>query len=141
MQTTPAYPDLVTTPDEDRPIFEAEQAPPTFWEQVRASVTPRRRGHLVLSETPGAKGVLVAIAKALVAGAGGVMLMLGVLGMGMSVLLGLYVLITAIGGTSIGVSWPVVPMSLVIFAVVGAIGYVLLRLVGMVSPKKKPRLH
>lgn len=131
----------MTTPPDDRPIFAAEEAPPTFWEQVRASVTPRRRGHLVLSETHGAKGVLVAIAKALVAGAGGVMLMLGVLGMGMSVLLGLYVLITAIGGTSIGVSWPVVPMSLVIFAVVGAIGYVLLRLVGMVAPKKKPRLH
>ncbi len=130
----------MTTPDDDRPIFEAEQAPPTFWEQLRASVTPRR-GHRVLSETPGAKGVLVAIGKALVAGAGGVMLMLGVLGMGMSVLLGLYVLITAIGGTSIGVSWPVVPMSLVIFGVVGAVGYVLLRWVGMVAPKKKPRLH
>ena len=126
----------MTTPRDDRPIFEAEQAPPTLWEELRKAFTPRR-GHLVLSERPGVMGVLIGVGKALLGGFGGVMLMLGVLGVGMSVLLGLYVLITAIGGTSMGVHWAVVPMSLLVFGVVGGIGYLVLRAIGMFARPKR----
>lgn len=133
------YPERVTTPGEDRPIFEAEQAAPSFGEQVKASLAPRR-GHLVITEGPGAKGVLVGIGKALAGGLGGVLLMVGVLGIGMSLLMGVYVLVTLIGGRGIGIHWAVVPMSLLIFALVGALGYLVLRAVGVVTrmPLTKP---
>jgi len=126
----------VTTPPDDRPIFEAEQAPPTLWQQLRTAFTPRR-GHFVISERPGAKGVLIGIGKALLGSIGGVMLMLGALGIGMTVLLGLYIVITLIGKGDLGVQWPVVPMSLVIFGIVGGIGFLILRAMGMFVRTKR----
>ena len=85
----------------------------------------------MISERPGAKGVLIGIGKALLGSIGGVMLMLGALGIGMTVLLGLYIVITLIGKGDLGVQWPVVPMSLVIFGIVGGIGFLILRSMGM----------
>ncbi len=127
----------MTTPGrDDRPIFEAEEAPPTPFEQLRTAFTPRR-GHFVISERPGAKGVLIGIGKALIGSIGGVMLMLGALGLGMTVLLGLYVIITTVGGGDLGVQWPVVPMSLVLFGIVGGIGFLILRSMGMFVRSKR----
>lgn len=127
----------MTTPErDDRPIFQAEQAPPTLWEQLRKAFTPRR-GHFVISEAPGAKGVLVGIGKALLGSIGGVMLMLGALGLGMTVLLALYVVITKVGGGNLGVQWQVVPMSLVLFGIVGGVGFLILRSMGMFVRTKR----
>jgi hypothetical protein len=126
----------VTSPQDDRPIFEAEKAPPTLFEQLRTAFTPRR-GHFVISERPGPKGVLIGIGKALLGSVGGVMMMLGALGLGMTVLLGLYVIITKVGGGDLGVQWQVVPMSLVLFGIVGGIGFLILRSMGMFVRTKR----
>jgi len=45
--------------------------------------------------------------------------------------------VTKIQNLSMGINWVVAPISFGIFAVVGAIGYVLLRSVGMVTPKRR----
>ena len=131
----------MTTPGHDeKPIFEAEEAPPTAWEQIVAALRPRR------SSTPipprparpqGTRNVLIAMGKSLVGAVGGVLFMLGILGVSMSVLLAVALLVTKIQNLSMGINWVVAPISFGIFAVVGAIGYVLLRSVGMVTPKRR----
>jgi len=45
--------------------------------------------------------------------------------------------VTSIQGLQTGIQWPVVPMSLLIFGVVGAVGYFLLRSIGMFARAKR----
>jgi len=75
--------------------------------------------------------------KSLVGAIGGVLFMLGILGASMSVLLVVSLLVTKFQNLSMGINWVVAPISFGIFAVVGGIGYVLLRSVGMVTPKRR----
>jgi hypothetical protein len=129
----------VSTPQDDRPIFEAEKAPPTLWEQVVASLRPRGPAAPTRPkprpQTP--REVLLATGQALVGGVGGVLLMLGILGVSMSVLLAVSLVVTRIQNLTMGISWVVVPVSLVIFAVIGGIGYVLLRVTGLVRRRRR----
>ena len=131
----------MTTPGHDeKPIFEAEEAPPTAWEQIVAALRPRRSSTPVHPKAPrpqGTRNVLIAMGKSLVGAIGGVLFMLGILGVSMSVLLAVSLLVTRIQNLSMGINWVVAPISFGIFAVVGAIGYVLLRSVGMVTPKRR----
>jgi hypothetical protein len=131
----------VTTPGHDeKPIFEAEEAPPTAWEQIVAALRPRRSSTPVLpkpARPQGTRNVLIAMGKSLVGAIGGVLFMLGILGVSMSVLLAVSLLVTRIQNLSMGISWVVAPISFGIFAVVGAVGYVVLRSVGMVTPKRR----
>lgn len=75
--------------------------------------------------------------KSLIGAIGGVLFMLGILGVSMSVLLAVSLLVTKIQNLSMGINWVVAPISFGIFAVVGAVGYVVLRSVGMVTPKRR----
>ena len=131
----------MTTPGHDeKPIFEAEEAPPTAWEQIVAALRPRRsstRAPQKVARPKGARNVLIAMGKSLVGAIGGVLFMLGILGVSMSVLLAVALLVTKIQNLSMGINWVVAPISFGIFAVVGAIGYVLLRSVRMVTPKRR----
>ena len=131
----------MTTPGHDeKPIFEAEEAPPTAWEQIVAALRPRRsstRAAQKAARPQGARNVLIAMGKSLVGAIGGVLFMLGILGVSMSVLLAVSLLVTKIQNLSMGINWVVAPISFGIFAVVGAVGYVVLRSVGMVTPKRR----
>ncbi len=132
----------MSTPHDDKPIFEAEKAPPTLWEQVAASLRPRRssvptRPKPPRPQTP--RQVLLAAGQALAGGFGGVLFMLGVLGVSMSLLLAVALVATKIQNLSMGISWVVVPVSLVIFGVVGGIGYLLLRATDMLPSKRRSR--
>ena len=125
---------------DQEPIFKAEQAPPTAWDQIatalglRKSSTPTRRR----PERPqGARDILLALGTSLVGAIGGVLFLLGVLGVGMSLLLVVTLVVTSIQGLQTGIQWPVVPMSLLIFGVVGAVGYFLLRSIGMFARAKR----
>jgi len=131
----------VTTPGHDeKPIFEAEEAPPTAWEQIVSALRPRRPSGPVHPKAPrpqGTRNVLIAIGKSLVGAIGGVLFMLGVLGVSMSVLLAVALVATKIQNLSMGISWVVAPASIVIFGVLGAIGYVMLRAIGMFTRTKR----
>ena len=131
----------MTTPGRDeKPIFEAEEAPPTVWEQIVSALRPRRPSGPVHPKPPrpqGTREVLVAIGKSLVGAIGGVLFMLGVLGVSMSVLLAVALVATKIQNLSMGISWVVAPASIVIFGVLGAIGYVMLRSIGMFTRAKR----
>jgi len=125
---------------DEKPIFEAEEAPPTAWEQIVAALRPRRsstRAAQKVARPQGARNVLIAMGKSLVGAIGGVLFMLGILGVSMSVLLAVSLLVTKIQNLSMGINWVVAPISFGIFAVVGAVGYVVLRSVGMVTPKRR----
>jgi len=131
----------VTTPGHDeKPIFEAEEAPPTAWEQIAGALRTRR------SSTPsypkaaapvGTRNVLIAIGRSLLGAIGGVLFMLGVLGVSMSVLLAVALVATKVQGLSMGINWVVAPASLVIFGVLGAIGYAMLRAVGVFTRRRR----
>lgn len=131
----------MTTPGRDeKPIFEAEEAPPTVWEQIVSALRPRRPAGPVHPKPPrpqGTREVLVAIGKSLVGAIGGVLFMLGVLGVSMSVLLAVALVATKIQNLSMGISWVVAPASIVIFGVLGAVGYVMLRSIGMFTRAKR----
>jgi hypothetical protein len=131
----------VTSPGHDeKPIFEAEEAPPTAWEQIVSALRPRRPSGPVHPKAPrpqGTRNVLIAIGKSLVGAIGGVLFMLGVLGVSMSVLLAVALVATKIQNLSMGISWVVAPASIVIFGVLGAIGYVMLRAIGMFTRTKR----
>lgn len=131
----------MTTPGRDeKPIFEAEKAPPTVWEQIVAALRPRRTAtpaHPKPAPPQGTRNVLIAVGKSLVGAIGGVLLTLGALGVGMSLLLVVTLVVTRVQGLEAGIQWPVVPISLLIFGVLGAVGYVLLRSVGMFTRKKR----
>ena len=131
----------MTTPGHDeKPIFEAEEAPPTAWEQIVSALRPRRPSGPVHPKAPrpqGTRNVLIAIGKSLVGAIGGVLFMLGVLGVSMSVLLAVALVATKIQNLSMGISWVVAPASIVIFGVLGAIGYVMLRAIGMFTRTKR----
>jgi len=131
----------VTSPGHDeKPIFEAEEAPPTAWEQIVSALRPRRPSGPVHPKAPrpqGTRNVLIAIGKSLVGAIGGVLFMLGVLGVSMSVLLAVALVATKIQNLSMGISWIVAPASIVIFGVLGAIGYVMLRAIGMFTRTKR----
>ena len=131
----------MTTPGRDeKPIFEAEEAPPTAWEQIVAALRPRRSSTPAYPKPPrphGTRNVLIAIGKSLVGAIGGVLLILGVLGVGMSLLLAVTLLVTQVQGLHIGIRWPVVPISVLIFGVLGGIGYVLLRWIGVFARTKR----
>jgi len=133
----------VTTPgQDDKPIFEAEEAPPTAWEQIVAALRPRRQPTYVQSRPPrpqGARNILIAMGKSLVGAIGGVLFLLGVLGVSMSVLLAVALVATKIQNLSMGINWVVAPASIVIFGVLGAIGYGLLRSIGMFAPRRRKR--
>jgi hypothetical protein len=75
--------------------------------------------------------------KSLVGAIGGVLFMLGVLGVSMSVLLAVALVATKIQNLSMGISWVVAPASLVIFGVVGGVGYALLRSVGVFARRRR----
>jgi hypothetical protein len=131
---------VTTPPRDDGPIFEAEEAPPTVWEQVVAALRPRRSTTPVHPKAPrpqGAKNVSIAMGKSLVGAVGGVLFMLGVLGVSMSALLVVGLVATKIQNLSMGISWVVSPVSLVIFGALGGIGYALLRSVGMFSRRRR----
>ena len=83
--------------------------------------------------------MLVALGRNLAGATGGVLFMLGILGVSMSVLLGVSLIATAAQNLSMGISWVVAPASLLIFGVVGAIGYVLLRATGMLARRARPK--
>ncbi len=131
----------MTSPGHDeKPIFEAEEAPPTAWEQIVSALRPRRPSGPVHPKAPrpqGTRNVLIAIGKSLVGAIGGVLFMLGVLGVSMSVLLAVALVATKIQNLSMGISWVVAPASIVIFGVLGAIGYVMLRAIGMFTRTKR----
>jgi hypothetical protein len=131
----------VTTPGPDeKPIFEAEEAPPTVWEQIVSALRPRRPSGPVHPKAPppqGTRNVLIAIGKSLVGAIGGVLFMLGVLGVSMSVLLAVALVATKIQNLSMGISWVVAPASIAIFGVLGAIGYGMLRAIGMFKRAKR----
>ena len=131
----------MTSPGHDeKPIFEAEEAPPTAWEQIVSALRPRRPSGPVHPKAPrpqGTRNVLIAIGKSLVGAIGGVLFMLGVLGVSMSVLLAVALVATKIQNLSMGISWIVAPASIVIFGVLGAIGYVMLRAIGMFTRTKR----
>ncbi len=131
----------MTSPGHDeKPIFEAEEAPPTAWEQIVSALRPRRLSGPVHPKAPrpqGTRNVLIAIGKSLVGAIGGVLFMLGVLGVSMSVLLAVALVATKIQNLSMGISWVVAPASIVIFGVLGAIGYVMLRAIGMFTRTKR----
>ena len=131
----------MTTPGRDeKPIFEAEEAPPTLWEQIVSALRPRRPSGPVHPKAPrpqGTREVLIAIGKSLLGAIGGVLFMLGVLGVSMSVLLAVALVATKIQNLSMGISWVVAPASIVIFGVLGAIGYVMLRSIGMFKRAKR----
>ncbi len=131
----------MTTPGHDeKPIFEPEEAPPTVWEQIVASLPPRRSSTPVPPHPPrpqGTRNILIAIGKSLVGSIGGVLFMLGILGVSMSVLLAVSLVVTRIQNLSMGINWVVAPISFGIFAVVGGFGYVVLRSVGMITPKRR----
>ncbi|MHB1008549.1 MAG: hypothetical protein ACYC1E_04725 [Propionibacteriaceae bacterium] len=132
----------MTTPRDDKPIFESEKAPPTLWEQVVAALRPRRPRGPVRPKPPrpqGTREVLVALGRNLAGATGGVLFMLGILGVSMSVLLAVSLLATATQNLTMGISWVVAPVSFLIFGVVGAIGYVLLRATGMLTRRGRPR--
>ena len=131
----------MTTPGHDeKPIFEAEKAPPTLWDQVVSALRPRR------SSTPmpprparpqGARNILLAMGASLVGAIGGVLFMLGVLGVSMSVMLAVALVATKIQNLSMGINWIVAPASLVIFGVLGTVGYAMLRAIGMFKRAKR----
>ncbi len=131
----------MTTPgQDDQPIFEAEEAPPTAWEQITAALRPRRPERHPVPKAPrpqGTRNVLVAIGKSLVGAIGGVLLLLGALGVSMSVLLAVALVATKIQNLSMGISWVVAPASIVIFGVLGVIGYAMLRSIGMFTPRRR----
>ena len=131
----------MTSPGHDeKPIFEAEEAPPTAWEQIVSALRPRRPSGPVHPKAPrpqGTRNVLIAIGKSLVGAIGGVLFMLGVLGVSMSVLLAVALVATKIQNLSMGISWVVAPASIVIFGVLGAIGHVMLRAIGMFTRTKR----
>jgi hypothetical protein len=130
----------VTTPAHDeKPIFEAEVAPPTAWQQIVAALRPRRTTQHVIHKAPapvGTRNVLIAIGKSLVGAIGGSLLVLGALGIGMSLLLVVTLVVTQLQGLQIGIRWPVVPVSLLIFGVFGGVGYVMLRSIGIFTRAK-----
>ena len=125
---------------DDEPIFKAEQAPPTAWDQIatalglRKSATPTRRRP---DRPQGARDNLLALGKALVGAIGGVLFLLGVLGVGMSLLLVVTLVVTRIQGLRTGIQWPVVPMSLLIFGATLGVGYLMLRAVGMFRGRRR----
>ena len=131
----------MTTPgQDDTPIFEAEEAPPTAWEQIVAALRPRRQPTPQVPKAPrpqGARAVLLAIGKSLLGAIGGVLFLLGVLGVSMSLLLAVALVATKIQNLSMGINWVVAPASIVIFGVLGAIGYVMLRSVGMFTSRRR----
>jgi hypothetical protein len=131
----------VTTPGHDeKPIFEAEEAPPTAWEQIVSALRPRRPSTPAPAKAPrpqGTRNVLIAMGKSLVGAIGGVLFTLGVLGVSMTLLLAVSLAVTKIQNLSMGINWVVAPISFGIFAVVGAIGYVLLRSIGMFARTKR----
>ncbi|MBI4899625.1 MAG: hypothetical protein HY829_04010 [Actinobacteria bacterium] len=132
----------MTTPQDDKPIFESEKAPPTLWEQVVEAMRPRRQAGPVRPKRPrpqGTREVLVALGRNLAGATGGVLFMLGILGVSMSVLLAVSLLATAAQNLTMGISWVVPPASFLIFGVVGAIGYVLLRATGMLPSRTRPK--
>ena len=124
----------------EKPIFEAEKAPPTVWEQIVSALRPRRSSTPAYPKPPrpqGTRNVLIAMGTSLVGAIGGVLFMLGVLGVSMSVLLAVALVATKIQNLSMGISWVVAPASIVIFGVLGAIGYVMLRAIGMFTRTKR----
>ena len=96
----------MTSPGHDeKPIFEAEEAPPTAWEQIVSALRPRRPSGPVHPKAPrpqGTRNVLIAIGKSLVGAIGGVLFMLGVLGVSMAVLLAVALVATKIQNLSKG---------------------------------------
>ena len=111
-----------------------------MWEQIVAALRPRQSSMPTqprAARPRGTRNVLIAMGKALVGAIGGVLFMLGILGISMSVLLVLSLIVTRIQNLSMGISWMVAPVSFGIFAVVGGIGYLLLRSVGMYAPKRR----
>lgn len=129
-------------PHDDKPIFEPEKAPPTLWEQVVAAFRPPRRTGYVRPKPPRPqtpREVMVALGRNLAGATGGVLLMLGVLGVSMSLLLAVSLVATKTQNLSMGISWIVVPVSLVIFGIVGAAGYVLLRATGLLTRRSRRR--
>jgi hypothetical protein len=125
---------------DDEPIFKAEQAPPTVWDQIatalglRKSTTPTRRRP---DRPQGARDLLLALGTALVGAVGGVLFLLGVLGVGMSLLLVVTLVVTRIQGLQTGIQWPVVPVSLLIFGASLGVGYLMLRAVGMFRGRRR----
>lgn len=131
----------MTTPGpDDRPIFEAEEAPPTAWDQIVAALRPRQvttPAHPKASRPQGARNISIAVGKSLVGAIGGTLFMLGVLGCSMSALLAVALVATKIQNLSMGISWVVAPASLVIFGVLGGVGYALLRSVGVLRSRRR----
>lgn len=132
----------MTTPGRDeQPIFKAETAPPTVWDHV-ASALGLRRSSSQARHRPdrpqGAKDNFLALGTSLVGAFGGVLFILGVLGVGMTLLMGVTLLVTRFQGLQTGIQWPVVPVSLLIFVVLGGGGFVMLRSVGMFRRRRRP---
>ncbi|HET7725578.1 MAG TPA: hypothetical protein VFK68_13145 [Propionibacteriaceae bacterium] len=131
----------MTTPQDDKPIFESEKAPPTLWEQLVASFRPARPSRPVQPkprpQTP--REVMVALGRNLAGATGGVLLMLGILGVSMSLLLAVALVVTATQNLTMGINWVVVPVSLLIFGVVGLSGYLLLRSTGMLARRTRSK--
>jgi hypothetical protein len=131
----------VTSPGHnEKPIFEAEKAPPTVWEQIVSALRPRRSSTPAYPKPPrpqGTRNVLIAMGTSLVGAIGGVLFMLGVLGVSMSVMLAVALVATRIQNLSMGINWIVAPASLAIFAVFGGAGYLLLRSVGIFRRQRR----
>jgi hypothetical protein len=85
----------------------------------------------------GTRNVLIAIGRSLVGAMGGVLLILGALGIGMSLLLVVTLVVTQLQGLQTGIRWPVVPVSILIFGVFGGVGYVMLRSIGIFTRAKR----
>jgi hypothetical protein len=131
---------VTTSGHDEKPIFEAEVAPPTAWEQIVATLRPRRATTHVAQKAPrpvGTRNVLIAIGTSLVGAIGGVLLVLGALGIGMSLLMVVTLVVTQLQGLQIGIRWVVVPVSVLIFGVFGGVGYVMLRSIGIFTRAKR----
>ena len=85
----------------------------------------------------GTRNVLIAIGTSLVGAIGGVLLVLGALGIGMSLLMVVTLVVTQLQGLQIGIRWVVVPVSVLIFGVFGGVGYVMLRSIGIFTRAKR----
>lgn len=123
---------------DDEPIFEAEQAPPTTGEQLLMAMG-LRRDPTVAAHRRTPKQIAIGIGQTLLGGFGGVLFMLGILGVAMTLLLAIAVIVSAVQRISLGIDWPVVPISLVVFGLIGAVGYLMLRATGMFRGRRRRR--
>lgn len=138
--TAPGHDEKPNFEAEEAPPFEVEEAPPRVWEQIVGALRPRRTTTHVPEKAARPQrtlNILMATGKSLVGAIGGVLLVLGTLGVGMSLLLVVTLVVTQMQGLQTGIRWPVVPISLLIFGVVGVVGYVLLRSIGMLARPKQ----